>query len=243
MAVLVGIGALACNTDAPAQRDRRAERDQLRREVTGYRALEPIARSGLLSLESEILVSLSDTLIRGLIAAAFPVDVRVGGGVDVTLAAATVLFRANVARVEVTGVARRHSFPRIAAAITLRGALDAFEVDSARVLRARITVDDVDVGALEGAPLRFAPAAQAVMQRLLERGLVDLANAMPAVAVPVRFDSEIRLPSLDGIGPLSARGATAPLAVVASRVLAFRDRIWIVLRIDRAPFVTPHASR
>ncbi len=238
MAVLVGVGALACFADAPATRDRRAERDQLRREIAGYRALEPLAQTGLLSDEREILISLSDTLIRGLIAAAFPLTTGVPGGVAVTLTAATVQFQGNVARVELSGRAGRAAFPRIATAITLRGALDAFAVDSARILRARITIDDVDVGVPSEVPGFLAPMARALMQRLLERSLGDLAGVLPAVAVPVRFDSEVRLPSLDGLGPLSAKGAAAPLDVRASRVLAFRDRIWIVLRIERGTFVT-----
>ena len=54
-ASLVGLWSLAavvslggCSEVDPALRARRAERDQLRREVVGFRGLEPVASSGLM---------------------------------------------------------------------------------------------------------------------------------------------------------------------------------------------------
>ena len=51
---------------------------------------------------------------------------------------------------DVVGQLRRDRFPSVAASVALRGALDAFAVDSTRVLRARMTVDDAWVDAPTG---------------------------------------------------------------------------------------------
>ena len=237
--VLAGIlaTALACAGADPTIRARRAERDQLRREVVGYRDLEPLARTGLLTTDDEVIVTVSDTLIRSLLEAAFPVSVRIPGGVMVTLTGATVAFRANVARVDVVGELRRDAFPSVAASVALRGALDAFVVDTARVLRARLTIDDALVTAPNGVPRALDAVAVALLQRLVERNLFDVASTLPSVAIPVRFDRSIILPGFNPKGALTVRPASAPLSVTATRLIAFQDRLWIILRVTRGAFV------
>lgn len=230
-------GALACGQVDPDTRTRRAQRDQLRREVVGYRGLEPLARTGLMTSEEEVILTVSDTLIRGLLSAAFPLPVRIGGGITVTMTGATVAFRANVARVDIVGQVRRESFPAVAASIVLRGALDAFEVDSARVLRARITVDDADVSEPTGVPGIFDGVAVVLLQRAVERSLPELAMAIPNVAIPVRFHSEISLPGFNPKGALTIPPARAPLTMAVSRVIAFDDRIWVILHTTLGEFV------
>ncbi len=218
------------------RRARRAERDQLRREVAGFRGLESLATTGMLTSDREVLVTVSDTLIRGLIVAAFPVTLRIGGGVTVTLTRASVAFRGNVARVDVIGQLRRESFPRVAASVSLRGALDGFAVDSARVLRARVTVDDAAVSAPTGVPGVLGPLVNAVLQRIVERSLPQLASAIPAVAIPVRLDRDMTLPGFGESASLRVREVSAPMTVTASRVLAFRDRLWFILDVERGSF-------
>ena len=142
-----------------------------------------------------MIVSVRDTLVRDLLDASFPIPVQLTAGVTVTLTGATVTFRGNVARVDVVGQLRRVRFPSVAASVALRGALDAFAVDSTRVLRARMTVDDAWVDAPTGVPGLLDPLAIAVLQRIVNRGLPELAAMIPAVAIPVRLDREMTLPA------------------------------------------------
>jgi hypothetical protein len=228
--------AMGCGAD-PAARARVAERDQLRREVAGYRKLLAIARTGLLASDSEVIVSLSDTLLRGLLDAALPVSVAIPGNVTVTLTKARVTFRANVARVDLTGDVRRDAFPSITALVSMRGALDAFFVDSAQVLRARLTIDDVALDTPSGVPSAFSLIALDLLQGVVERGLPEMASSFPVVAIPVRLDREIRLPGFGPSGALSILPVRAPMSITASRVVAFQNRLWIILNVARGDFV------
>lgn len=237
------IWTAACSDTDPDRRARRAERDQLKREVAGFRGLESLAGTGLLTNDRQVIVSVSDTLIRDLLDASFPIPVPLAAGVTVTLTGATVTFRGNVARVEVVGQLRRDRFPSVAASVALRGALDAFAVDSTRVLRARMTVDDAWVDAPTGVPGLLDPLAIAVLQRIVHRGLPELAAMIPAVAIPVRLDREMTLPAFGDDAALSVAAVRAPLEVSAQRVIAFQNRLWFILRVERGEFaaapVTP----
>ncbi|MBK7906180.1 MAG: hypothetical protein IPJ78_06385 [Gemmatimonadetes bacterium] len=240
--LLACLGAAACADTGPAARSRRAERDQLVREVAGYRGLESIARDGMLAGDREVLVSVSDTLIRALLDASFPVTAPLSRGVTVTLTGATVTFRGNVARVDLAGELRRARFPAVAAAVALRGAIDGFAVDSGRVLRARMSIDDATVGTPSGVPGVLDPIAITLLQRIVERGLPTLAAMLPAVAIPVRLDREMTLPAFGGDAALSVGAVQAPLAVSASRVIAFQGRLWFILTVERGLFAPVGAS-
>ena len=235
---LVGAALLgaACGDTDPATDVRRTTRDQLRREVAGYREIAPLIQSGVLADPREVIVSVSDSLIRGLLEASFPLTVGIGGGVTMTLTAATVGFEGNVARVDLAGQLRRESFPRVAASVSLRGALDGFSVDTAHVLGARITVDAAAVGAPTGVPGLLGPLAVALLQGAVERSLPLLSTLIPAVAIPVRLDSELSLPAFGESAALQAGAVSAPLSATSARVMAFRDRLWFILHIDRGAF-------
>lgn len=240
LAVGMVSAALGCGGADPAERLRVAERDQLRREVAGYRGLEALTTGGLVDHERDVIVTVSDSLLRNLFEAALPVTVGLPGDVTVELTEAAVIFRANVARVEITGHLRRTTFPQVAALISLSGALDAFAVDSTRTLRARMTIDDVAVDAPSGLPGALGPIARTMLQGVVERGLPELTERLPDVALPVRLDRDIRLPGF-GPGVISIPAVSSPLTVGANSVIAFQNRLWLSLRVEHGAF-TPVAS-
>ena len=200
------LSAAACGGPR-ASRDQLMERVQLRREIAGLHSLAPLLRSGGITDSTVVLVSLSDTLFRALLDSTLPVEVPLAGGITVRLDHATVAFRGNVARIDVTGRATRAAFPSISAGVQLRGALDSLIVDSAQVLRA-----------------------------IVRQGLPEITATFPSVAVPVRLDRLVRLPAFGPEGPVSVPAAQADLRVSTTRVIAFRDRLWVILKVDRSPF-------
>lgn len=230
--------ASACSRPDPAARERVVERDQLRREIAGLRTLEDITPGKLMDREHEVLVSVSDTLLRSLIAAAFPVTINIPNKLTVTLTSAKVVFRSNVARVDISGHVRRSSYPRVTAAVKLRGALDGFRVDSSKALRARISIDDVELDTPRGTPAPLDPLVIDVLQSILERSLPELTSGLPAVTIPVHLDQSMTLPGFGPEGALSIEPSIAPMAVRASRVIAFQNRLWIILHIELGAFAT-----
>lgn len=226
----------ACGGGDSAARGRVAERDQLRREVAGFRGLDSMTRAGMVDRERDVIVTVSDSLLRDLLEAALPVTVKLPGDVTVRLTNASVVFRANVARVDLTGALSRTTFPRLAASITLHGALDGFAVDSTRSLRARFTLDDAAVDAPSGVPGAMGPVARTLLQSVVERGLPELTEQLPAVALPVRLDRDIKLPGFGPDGVISIGAVSSPLSVTAHTVIAFRNRLWLSLRVEHGAF-------
>jgi len=238
----LGVACLAaCNAD-PAERQAVIERDQLRREVAGLRSLDSLAREGAVDRKNDVIVTVSDSLLRDLFVAALPVTATIPGGLKVQLTKAEVTFRANAARVNISGDLQRISFPKVAARITLNGALDAFAVDSTRTLRARMTIDDAVVDAPSGVPGALGPIALSVLQGIVERGLPELTAKLPAVALPVRLDRDIRLPSFGPDGVISIPAVSSPLTVGAHNVVAFRNRLWVSLTVKHGAF-TPVTAK
>ncbi|MES3033887.1 MAG: hypothetical protein V4813_07810 [Gemmatimonadota bacterium] len=232
----------ACDRPDPAARERVVERDQLRREIAGLRTLEDVAPGKLMDREHEVLVSVSDTLLRSLIAAAFPVTIDIPNKLSVTLTSAVVVFRSNVARVDITGHVRRSTYPHVTAAVTLRGALDGFKVDSNKALRARINIDDVALDTPRGTPATFDPLVINVLQSIVERSLPELTSGLPAVTIPVRLDQSMNLPGFGPEGAFTIQPSIAPMTVRASRVIAFQNRLWIILHIELGAFATVTGS-
>jgi hypothetical protein len=237
---------IACQRPDPILRERIVERDQLRREVAGFRALEKAAPGKIMDRGHEVLITLSDTLLQSLLEASLPVSVPIRAGLTVTLMHTTVVFRANVARVDITGFVRRAAFPQLNATMHLRGALDSFIVDSTHALKARVTIDDVTlgtpVGTPVGAPDALVPYIIEMVQRIVEGSLPELSDGLPALTVPVRLDDNMALPGFGPEGMLSIAPSRAPMQVDVRRVIAFQNRIWIVLGVRVGAFASSPAG-
>jgi hypothetical protein len=234
---------VACQRPDPVLRERIVQRDQLRREVAGFRSLEKVAPGKIMRRGEEVLITLSDSLVQSLLAASLPVTVPIRDGMTVTLTQAAVVFRANVARVELSGRVRRESFPKLDATMQLRGALDSFVVDATHALTARVTIDDVALGAPVDAPDVLAPYIIEIAQRIVESSLPEISAGLPALIVPVRLDESMMLPGFGPEGMLSIAPSRAPMQVDARRVIAFQNRLWIVLGVRVGQFVSiPAAS-
>ncbi len=234
----IAVAMSACGRSDPVARERVVERDQLRREVAGYRSLTKMAPGKIMDREHEVLVSVSDTLLRSLISAALPITVDIQNKLTVTFTSADVLFRANVARVNIAGTVRRSTYPHVSAAVLLRGALDSFVVDKKHALRARINIDDVSLDTPAGAPAALDPLVINVLQTIIERSLPELTESLPSIAIPVRLDEAMKLPGFGPEGALTVQPSTAPMTVTASRIIAFRNRLWIILKVELGEFVS-----
>ena len=230
--------AIGCGRADPVARERIVERDQLRREVAGFRSLQKMAPGKVVDREHEVIVSVTDTLLRSLLDASFPLTVDLRNSATATLTSAQVVFRANVARVDITGIVRRTSYPHISAVVKLRGAMDNFVVGKGNGLSARISIDDVELDTPSGTLAALDPIVIAVLQSVVERSLPELTSGLPTVAIPVRLDQTMNLPGFGPEGMLSIAASSAPLSVEASRVIAFQNRLWIILHVELGSFAT-----
>lgn len=231
MLLLLGGG---CHTDR-ATRELLTEHARLTREITGYRVLDDVVRRGLVQHPDEIVLTVTDTLLRTLFEASLPISVSIPGDVVVDLQAVALTFRGNVAQVEVTGTVRRTAFPLATARLDLRGGIDEFRTDSTHALHARIRLDRADLRTPSGVPNALGGIALSVLQNIVDRAPPRITDALPRVVLPVRIDRALMLPGFGPEGALAVEPASAALQITASRVLAFQNRLTVVLRVDRGP--------
>ena len=238
LCVVLAMWFTACTRADPVAQERVVERDQLRREVAGLKQLEVQAPGKLMDREHEVLIGVRDTLLQSLLAAALPVSVDIRNELTVTLTGARMTFRSNVARVALSGYVRRRTYPRVAAAVKLRGALDNFSIDASKSLRTRITIDDVEINAPSGTLSALDPLVIEALRHIVERSLPELTSGIPSVTIPVRLDENMTLPGFGPEGALSIEPSSAPLTVRVSRVIAFQNRLWVVIRAELGSFAT-----
>lgn len=237
-----GVGLLVGCAADPGVITLVGERDALRREVAVFRALDALGDEPLVDATRDVIVSVSDTLIRSLFDAALPIEIALPGSATAVLTNAMVSLRGNVAQVTVTGTIRRHRIPRTSASVILRGAVDRFVVDSTRILRARTSLDDVTVGPTAGEAGTLALWRVAMLQSIVERALPELEDALPSLAIPVRIEQSVRLPGFRVKTMLEIKSISAPMSISVARVVAFQNRLWITLRTTREPFRTDSAG-
>jgi hypothetical protein len=225
-----------CRSDQNV-RELLTERAQLSREIAGYRALDDVLRRGLVQRPDEVVVSVTDTLMRALLQASLPVRVNIPGDVDVQLDSLTLAFVANSARVVLRGTATRITFPRAAAQLQLHGGIDDFRTDSSHVLNARIRLDRADVSSPVGVPNALGSTAASILQNMVDRALPQIAQSLPAVVLPIRVDKALDLPGFGPEGALAVSPAISALTISASRIITFQHRLTVVLRVERAALV------
>lgn len=235
--LLLSLLAIACRSDE-RMRAMLAERAQLQREIAGFRSLDSVMARGLLADSNEIVLSVSDSVLRTVLSASMPIEASLAGQVHATLTGVQLAFRGNVARVVIRGRVLRHDFPRAAADLILSGALERFRVDSAEALHANIRLDEATLASPSGVPYALDGTAIALLQIVVDRALPQLSAALPELTLPVRLDRALSLPGFGPEGALTVQPARAALSMRASRVLAYRNRLTVVLRVERGPLLT-----
>lgn len=226
----------ACYTDQAA-RELLTERAQLTREIAGYRTLDDVMLRGLVQHQNEIVLSVTDTLMRSLLQASLPITVPIPGDVRIDLQSINLAFTGNVARVTLGGTATRTAFPRAAARLVLHGGIAEFRTDSTHTLKARIRLDRADLRTPTGVPNALGSTALSVLQNIVDRALPQITTSLPGVFLPVRVDRALTLPGFGPEGALAVNPAAAALTITASRIIAFQHRLTVVLRVDRGPLI------
>jgi hypothetical protein len=215
-----------------------AERAQLQREVAGYQALDTVLTTGLLRDANEIALSVSESAVRTMLTASLPMTIPLPQELTAELRTVELTFRGNVARVTLEGTLVHRGTPQVSANLRVTGAIERFTVDSARALHASIRVDDAQVSDAAGVPEPFRPATVLLLQRVIDRAIPVLSNALPELSLPVRLDRALSLPGFGPEGALTVQAAQAALSVRATRVLAYKGRLTVVLHVERGPLLT-----
>jgi hypothetical protein len=199
----------------------------LEREVEGLRAqTEKLSRGESILPPDDVLVGVQDSLVRDLLAANLPFEAAVDE-YHIRLLQAEVTFRGSPL-ISLTGTAAPKDNTEVQGEVRVLGALEKIRVDPASgLLRASVAVDHVDIKRLAGFE-SFLPGAG--LDELARAVRLQLADKIPDLAIPVKVEPRIDFPPLTS-GPVRLEGATLPLAINITDVIASNNGLWVSIAI------------
>jgi hypothetical protein len=223
---LLGGFAAGCAPDKGAG-ELHAAQVLLEREVKGLR--ESVAKLDLgdpLFPEDAVVVSIAEDVVKEFVGAQLPVTVELDN-FRIELRDAKAMFRGAPA-VTLSGTIVHRDHPGFVGEVTAIGALESIAVDAeSGTLRADVAVDHVDLVRMGG------------LEKLIGRGTVDelartvrkrLEGRIPKIQIPVKIEQAIELPAITE-GPVRLHGASMPLAVSVSSVVAGQGVLWIAIGV------------
>ena len=219
--------AAACSRTFEGEGERRAQKVMLQREVDGLREIVGRLERGepLLPVD-DVAVAIDETLVRDLIAAQLPFDADVDR-FHLSLKEAEVHFRGSPV-VRLRGLLHPRERPELEAAVTVLGALEDIEVDHlSSTLRAKIAVDHIGIEKAAGIESILGGSVLDEAARLLR---LQIRDQLPSIRIPVKVQQRIDLPAVSQ-GPVRIDGASMPLQVTVSQVVAGRGRLWIAVHL------------
>ena len=226
---LGGLGSSACHEGGPRAR---AEAAALRRQSQTLRRLLAATEKEDLFSSRRITVGIRQELVRDLLQLNLPVETVVARELRVRLEKAEVTFEGGESRVTMHGRVSRTQSAETFADLTVVGGLHRFAVgEPAGTLTAHVALDRLEVRRVEGAQSELF---EGLLERLGEPGLASLAELVPPLALPVRFE---RLVVFEGvkIGPMEVAPARLSLRFMVAEVVALGGRLWVDLDVATVP--------
>jgi hypothetical protein len=209
-----------------------ARKKTLEREVQGLREVVSRLERGEPGLPAgDVVIAVEDGLLRTLLEAQLPLEADVDR-FHVRLDKAEVAFRGSPL-VNLEGKVGLRDQSGLESEMRLLGALVDIRLDPATgTLLAAIAVDHIDLKKVAGLEQLLSGATLDDLARTLR---LELASRLPAVAIPVKVEQRIELPALTS-GPVRIAGASMPLEVEVSQVLAVRGTLWVGVRVKAGEF-------
>jgi len=227
------LSAFACESKFKGGGDLRAQKVVLKREVDGLRdAVARLEKGQPILPIDDVAIAIDDTLLRDLIAAQLPFEMDVDR-FHVSLTEAEAQFRGSPV-VRLRGALNLKERPNLGAAVNVIGALEGIAVDPASgTLKARIAVDHIGIEKAAGIEQLLSGATMDEVARTVRLRIKDL---LPPIQIPVKVQQSIDLPAVT-TGPVRIDGATMPLQVAVSQVLAGRGLLWISVHFQPGDLV------
>ena len=230
---VLALAAAACHSKFEGGGDLRAQKVVLQREVEGMSAVVARLERGesMLPLD-DVVISIDEALVRDLIAAQLPFETDVDR-FHLSLKEAAVKFAGSPV-VRLRGALRLKERPDLEGTVEVLGALEGIEVDpSSSILRAKIAVDHLGIEKAAGIEKVLSGAT---LDELARRVRLEIKGRLPSIQIPVKVQRSIDLPAVTH-GPVRIDGATMPLQVTVSQVLAGQGKLWISIHFQPGDLV------
>jgi hypothetical protein len=215
-----------------------ARKKILEREVKGLReVVARLERSEPALPTGDVVIAVEDGLLRQLLEAHLPLEADVER-FHVRLDSAQVAFRGSPL-VTLEGKVGLREKSSLEGEVRLLGALDDIRLDPENgTLRAAIAVDHIELKKVGGLEQLVSGAALDDLARSLR---AELASRLPPIAMPIKVKQRIELPALT-TGPVLIDGASMPLEMEVSQVLAISGTLWVAVHVRAGEFVKTRAA-
>jgi len=211
----------------------RAEAAALRRQADTLRTLIAAVETDEAFSSRHVTLGIGQELVRDLLQLTLPVETVTAPDLHVRLETAQVAFESGESRVTLRGRVSRASSPGTFADLTVHGGLHRFEVGEREGhVSARVALDRVEVRQAEAEGLR-RDLVEAVLDRLGAPSLASLADQIPPLAIPVRFERTLELGAMSA-GPFEIAPASLHFRVGLAQVVALGGRLWVLLDVSAA---------
>lgn len=227
MSALV-LAAAGCGHDYEGGGELHARQVVLRREVQGLREIASrLQRGDTMLPPDDVAVAVDEQLIKAIIAAQLPFDADLDR-YHLSLQEADVQFRGSPV-VLLRGTLNLLSYPSLVAQVNVIGALEQVAVaPDTSTLTARIAIDHLGIEKAAGLEAYVSGSALDEVARMIR---VRIKDQLPLVQIPVNVGRTIELPAVTR-GPVRVDGATLPLRVAVSQVVAARGTLWVAVHFE-----------
>jgi hypothetical protein len=206
----------------------------LRRQARTLRGLIAASAADEAFSSRYVTLGIGQELVRDLLQLTLPVETETAPDLRLRLETAQVAFENGESRVALRGRVSRLGSPGTFADLVVHGGLHRFEVgEHAARVTARVTLDRIEVQQAEARGLR-RDLVDAVIGRLGAPALQALAEQLPPLSVPVRFEQGLELEATS-LGPFEVAPGSLRFRVALAEVVALRGRLWVMLEVSAVP--------
>jgi hypothetical protein len=197
----------------------------LERRREGLQGLIAAAERERLLPFDQVLVIVQQELVQRLIEATLPFEEVLPPRYRVVVESARVVFEDGFALVQLTGRASLADDPATFAEISVYGGLDIVELDpETGILRGRAKILAVETQRVD--LLGFTAPVRRLVEDLSREQLSTFEPLLSNVTIPVRLESELRIPAVHE-GGVHIDEMALPIAASVVDVKAFRGKLWI----------------
>jgi len=176
---------------------------------------------------TDVVVGISDATVQDILAAQLPFEAE-AKGFAVSMREARLRFQ-GAPGITLLGTISHVDHPGLVGEVEAIGALDDIAVEPASgTLGAKVVIDHLDLVRMAGLEGYVPDGAIDELARALRHAFE---GRIPPIQIPVRVEQAIAFPSVTE-GPVRLQGATMPLAVSVSDVLAGRGILWIAVHVE-----------
>jgi hypothetical protein len=220
----------ACRSAEPPEvAQARLQKVVYEQQIASLEKLLAEAQRGDVVRPDRLAVGIEESVVRELVNATLPREVKVGNELTVLMQTAQAYFRFTKAGVLVEGRLSSTRFPDHFVNVQLLGVLDDVKLDkgrfAARVKLVNAQIQGVSLGTM----------AKDLLDRILKDHLSEIEDAIPAFEVPVRLEQAIAINGL-GDGPVSVRPGRLPLEMSVARLLPAQERLWVMVDVKVGPW-------